>query len=99
MRRVLFIGDEATAAGFRLAGAETACPAPDGTAEALAEARARDDLGLILLGSMHAQALGCAAIAEAARAMDPPLTVVRDAAGAVRRPDLARPVRDTLGLG
>ncbi len=47
MGRIVFIGDEVTGAGFRLAGAELADPAPERLAETVRAERRRADMLLI----------------------------------------------------
>ena len=91
-----YIGDEASAAGFRLAGARVIVPSPGSEAEALASARASASLVLIsadVAGRISARGLGLA------RAALVPLTlIVPDLRGAIAMPDLATRLRAQLGL-
>jgi vacuolar-type H+-ATPase subunit F/Vma7 len=97
MARVYYIGDEATAAGYRLAGVDTRVPAAEETAEAFQRAVA-DGAELILLSADRAAELGGAAL-EAALAGEAPLVaIVSDAYGHRAAPDMAHEVRLALGI-
>jgi vacuolar-type H+-ATPase subunit F/Vma7 len=95
--RIVYIGGEATAAGFRLAGLDVrtgdASDAPALLRQALAE---RPECVLIdgtLLDSVPP------ALLETALAGEPTLfAVVPDVSGGGAPPDLARHVRDALGI-
>lgn len=97
MARVHYIGDEATAAGYRLAGAEVRVPAANEVADVFRRA-CESEADLILLSAQFADALPAAAF-EAALLGDRPLVaVVPDAHGRHATPDVAREVRLALGI-
>lgn len=85
MGRIVFLGGEAEAAGFRLAGIEARAVAAGG--EAAEFARALDEAALLLLGARCAARLPPARLAEACAAAQPLVMVLDDADGAeaVRR--------------
>ena len=97
MARVVYLGDEVTHAGFRLAGADARVVAPGAAADELHRAVA-DGAELVLLSGMLAAALPAAVLAESLTRAATLLVIVPDACGASHLPDLAREVRDTLGL-
>jgi len=97
MARIWYIGDEATAAGYRLAGAERRIPAEGETAEVYRRAVA-DGADLILLSAKCAQELGAAELDAALVALRPLTTIVPDAFGRQAPPDVAREVRIALGI-
>jgi vacuolar-type H+-ATPase subunit F/Vma7 len=97
MAYTVYIGDEATAAGFRLAGVKTWVPDP---ADALATLRraGADGAELILLSAPFAAQLPIEDL-EAALAREAPLVaVVPDVFGRGAPPDLAHEVRGALGI-
>ncbi len=96
MLRVVHLGDERSAAGWRLAGAAAHVPSPGHEAAALAEARAGADL--VILSSTIAAALPEPLLREAASALSPLLLVVPDPDGAAPVPDIALRLRTQLGL-
>jgi vacuolar-type H+-ATPase subunit F/Vma7 len=96
MDAAVFIGDELSAAGFRLTGIETVVPDPEKATEALRDARKRAALVIMtaeLARSVPAQELDAALIAEM-----PALAIVPDVRMRVPPPDLARSLRRTLGI-
>ncbi|MDH5288016.1 MAG: hypothetical protein OEX23_15450 [Betaproteobacteria bacterium] len=95
MRPPCYVGDEATAAGFRLAGCDALVPVPGREREALDAARAQAPLVLLCAGTA---ARLPAAVLRAALAGSPPLAVLPDAHGAAPMPDIAARVTRTLGL-
>lgn len=97
MARVWYIGDEATAAGYRLAGAETRVPAEGETAEVYRRAVA-DGADLILLSAEHAADLEAAELDAALVGLRPITAIVPDAFGHRGPPDVAREVRIALGI-
>jgi len=97
MARVWYIGDEATAAGYRLAGAETRVPAEGETAEVYRRAVA-DGADLILLSAEHAAELEAAELDAALVGLRPLTAIVPDAFGRRAPPDVAREVRIALGI-
>jgi vacuolar-type H+-ATPase subunit F/Vma7 len=97
MARVYYIGDEATAAGYRLAGAEVRVPTAENAAEVFR--RARDaDADLILLSAEFADALPRAELEAAVQGERPLVAIVPDAHGRHAPPDVARDVRLALGI-
>jgi vacuolar-type H+-ATPase subunit F/Vma7 len=91
-----YIGDEVSAAGFRLAGADTIVPREGSEAAALASARA--GASLVLIAADVAARISARELA-AARAQLAPLTlIVPDLQGAIAMPDLAARLRAQLGL-
>jgi vacuolar-type H+-ATPase subunit F/Vma7 len=96
MSTCAFIGDEVTAAGFRLAGAEVHTPAP-AELPALFE-RLLEGPELLLLTAGFATALGPERLQRAGARDRPLLLVVPDARGRERPPDLAAMLRSRLGM-
>lgn len=92
----IFLGDELSAAGYRLAGMETRVPAPgDETAcfeKALKEAR------MVLVSSRCAQAIPPAALEAALAMLSPLVMVIPDWDGTRQASDPANKVRRVLGL-
>lgn len=97
MARIVYIGDEATAAGYRSGGVETRVPSPAEAGEAVRLAlEGRSDLALVSakLAKSVPQAL-----LEAALAGEWPLvTLVPDVYGNGPVPDVALEVRRALGI-
>jgi vacuolar-type H+-ATPase subunit F/Vma7 len=96
MSAIIFIGDELTAAGFRLAGIETMLPVPEAVGEALAEARGRAALVIMTAGfaaNVAASDLEAALLAEV-----PILAIVPDVLFHNAPPDLTRRLRSALGI-
>ncbi|MCG6940246.1 MAG: V-type ATP synthase subunit F [Thiohalocapsa sp.] len=100
--RCVFIGDELSAAGWRLAGADCRTPAPAETPDLLRALlrTARDEapVGLILITAEYAAALPQALLEEALAAQRPPCVVVADARGRVAPADLTAALKRQLGL-
>lgn len=90
MKAIIYLGSEAEAAGFRLAGIE-ARPVAAGS-EAAEFARALEEAMLLLLGARCAARLPPARLAVARAAAKPLLMVLDDADG-------AEAVRRLLGAG
>jgi vacuolar-type H+-ATPase subunit F/Vma7 len=91
-----YIGDEATAAGYRLAGASTIIPRSGAEAEALASARANSSLVLISAGI--ASRIPPRELARACASFAPLTLVVPDLREDTEMPDLAARLRAQLGL-
>jgi len=91
-----YLGDEISAAGFRLAGATTRVPAPGAETDALAAARAESKL--VLVSAPVAARIDEAALARALAALSPLTLLVPDPAGEVPLPDIAARLRRQLGL-
>ena len=98
MERPLFIGDETTAAGYRLAGLEVRSPDPAAMEEALTQARAEHP-PVILLTAEYAAHLEPAALDRMLSDARPPIQLVTDAGGRVAPPDLAGRIRRRVGVG
>ena len=96
MAAPIYIGDELSAAGFRLAGARTSVPDEGGEAAALADARAAAPL--VLVSSAVAARIPEAEMATALAALAPLTLIVPDLAGAVPVPDIAARLRRQLGM-
>ena len=88
-----YIGDEATALGFRLAGASVIVPRPGNEADALASARAS-----VLISADVAARISARELAVARAALAPLTLIVPDLQGAIAMPDLATRLRAQLGL-
>jgi vacuolar-type H+-ATPase subunit F/Vma7 len=91
-----YLGDEVSAAGYRLAGALVRTPAAGDETAALAWARARAPL--VLVSTTVAAAIGERALRAALAALAPLVLVVPDLHGQVPLPDLAARLRGQLGL-
>lgn len=96
MAAPVYIGDEISAAGWRLAGVQVSIPEPGDETAALA--RARDEAPLVLLSAAAAARIDAAAMAAAGTALAPLVLVLPDPQGAVERPALAGRLRRQLGL-
>jgi vacuolar-type H+-ATPase subunit F/Vma7 len=97
MARAWYIGDEVTAAGYRLAGAETRIPAEGEAAEVYRRAVA-DGADLVLLSAACARQIDAAELDAALCARRPLTAIVPDAFGRNAPPDVAREVRLALGI-
>jgi vacuolar-type H+-ATPase subunit F/Vma7 len=95
MSAPVFIGDEVTAAGYRLAGAKTIVPAAADTAKSFAAALG--EAPLVLITAARAAELPRGEIARAMRRAEPPVLVVPGAAGEAL-PDLAADIGRALGI-
>jgi vacuolar-type H+-ATPase subunit F/Vma7 len=95
-RAIVFIGDELTAAGFRLTGIETVVPSREATRDALAHARSRAEL--VLLTAECARHVPAAELQEALSAEMPILTIIPDILALSSPPDLTGTLRATLGI-
>jgi len=94
---VVYIGDEVTAAGFRLAGIDARTVEPGATADEMRRAVA-DGAELILLSGQLAGFVPPPELEAALVAPQPPVVVVDDVCGRSVLPDLTREVRATLGI-
>jgi len=97
MARVFYIGDEVTAAGYRLAGAEVRVPVPSETGEVFRRACA-DGADVILLSAALVPEVDSAELSAALIAEAPLVAIVSDAFGRCPPPDVARDVRLALGI-
>ncbi len=96
MTAPVYIGDEISAAGWRLAGARVALPGPGDETAALLSACAVAPL--VLVSAAVAARMDAAALAAAGSALEPLVLVVPDPQGEVTLPDLAARLRHQLGL-
>lgn len=96
MTEVVFIGDEVSAAGYRLAGVRTYVPSRGEEAAVLAAARAQ--AALVLIAAQSAAQVPGVELAVALSAMKPLVLVVPDVRGAAQPPDLGKLVRKQLGM-
>lgn len=97
MTRIYYIGDETTAAGYRLAGAITRVPEPAEAAETFRRALS-DDASLILLSAELAGAIDPDELSDALLGEHPLVGVIEDVRGRHAAPDVAREVRIALGI-
>jgi vacuolar-type H+-ATPase subunit F/Vma7 len=95
-RATIFIGDELSAAGFRLTGIETLVPAPDAVGAALNDARAR--ASLIILTADLARHIAPPALEAALLEETPTLAIIPDVLLRTPLPDLAGKLRSALGI-
>lgn len=96
MKAIVFLGDEAWAAGFRLAGLTT--PAVEAGREVEAFVRARAEAALLLVDAPFAARLGADTLQAALDAGRPPLLVLPGRVGGLPAGDPAPAVRRLLGL-
>jgi vacuolar-type H+-ATPase subunit F/Vma7 len=96
MREIVFIGDEVTAAGFRLAGIESFAPDRQDLV-AVVKAEAPTARVLMMAAAAHAALPDTLARALAAGPA-PLLALVPDAQGHVGVPDMEAEVRRALGI-
>lgn len=96
MSAPVFIGDEVSAAAYRLAGAHTRTPGAAELAETLAWARA--EAPLVLISAEYARLLPERELTQALMALEPPLLIVPDVRNRHPMPDLAARLRRQLGV-
>lgn len=96
MSGVTFIGDEVSAAGYRLAGVDVFSPSPAEAADVFAAACGR--AGLVLVASATASNIPAAQLDDALSRGAPLVMVVGDVRERAAPPDLEGYVRDILGL-
>ena len=94
--QVTFIGDEVTAAGFRLAGVSVRVPARGAETAALREEVSR--AALILIGRGAAERVDPHELQRALASASPLVLVLPDAAGLPPEVDVAARVRLQLGV-
>lgn len=97
MKSPAFIGDEVTAAAFRLAGLTVHVPESGDTQATFR--RALETSSLVLITVQAAGRVGPGAMDRAVRRAAPPVAVVESAVSEDAPPDLERFVRATLGVG
>ncbi|OOZ37257.1 V-type ATP synthase subunit F [Solemya elarraichensis gill symbiont] len=96
LSEVLFIGDEVTAAGFRLAGVTVMTPEKEKLHEVLAQAC--EKASLILVTAEFMEALDMQLQQEYMMKVSPMIVVIADINNSVPVMDLAVQVRRTLGI-
>jgi vacuolar-type H+-ATPase subunit F/Vma7 len=94
---VVFLGSEASAAGYRLAGADARVAIAGHEADAFAAARAVAEL--VIVEASVAQRLPPTHWRDAQAAASPLVVVVPDLDASAPMPDLAALLRSQLGLG
>ena len=94
MSAAIFIGDELTAAGFRLVGIETVVP--DDAGAALRDARRR--AGLVIITAELAERIPAAELEAAMLAEAPVLAILPDVLLRASPPDLGKKLRSVLGI-
>lgn len=92
----IFIGDEVSAAGFRLAGARIRVPSPGEESAALTWACEQADL--VLLTAEIASSLPAEMLGGVLRSTRPLVLVVPDLRERLAPPDLAAALRHQLGV-
>ena len=97
MAQVIYIGGEATAAGFRLAGVDTRVASAGDAAEMLRQAFSeRPDC--VLFDGTLVDYVPAAELEHALVALSPLFAVIPDVRGRGTPPNLARTVRNALGI-
>jgi len=96
MGAAIFIGDELTAAGFRLTGIETIVPKADDAGAAFADAAQR--ASLIVITAAAARQVPAADIETAMLAERPAVTIIPDALFRAAPPDLIGKLKAALGI-
>lgn len=96
MSAPVYLGDEVSAAGYRLAGARVRTPAAGEAAQALAWAC--EQAPLVLVSAAVAAQIGDAVLRPALSALAPLVLVVPDPQGLAPLPDLAARLRGQLGI-
>ncbi|KAA6184951.1 Vacuolar H+transporting two-sector ATPase F subunit [Thiohalocapsa marina] len=94
----VFIGDEISAAGWRLAGLQCHVPPPTSAEVTALFQRVRDEAGLVLITAELAEQLSQRLLDEALRTQSPPTLVIADIRGRRQPADLAASLKRQLGL-
>lgn len=92
----VYLGDEVSAAGWRLAGVTARAPRPGEETAALTWALAQAPL--VLVSAAVAAGIAAPVLRAAMLALSPLVQVVPDREGQVPLPDLAARLREQLGL-
>lgn len=99
MAAPVFIGDEWTAAGWRLAGCDIDCPERSSAPVDAAVARAQSaGAPLLLISSEFAALLPSDRLAAMRASLDPPTLVVGDAAGRGHDDEVTGDIRERMGV-
>lgn len=96
MGNAIFIGDELSAAGFRLTGTETIVAAPEEAGAALADARKQ--AALVIMTAELADRVPPAELEAAMLAETPTLAIIPDVLFRAAPPDLGKKLRSVLGI-
>jgi vacuolar-type H+-ATPase subunit F/Vma7 len=96
MAAPVYLGDEVSAAGFRLAGVQVRVPQRGDETAALSSARG--DAPLVLVAATVAARVAEGELRAALAALTPLVLIVPDIDGGTPVPDLARRLRKLLGL-
>ncbi len=96
MAGVVVIGDELTCTGFRLAGLETASPAPEEVAATFREMR--ETAGVLVLTAEYARHMPQVMLENALAAKQPTVAVIPDIREREKPEDLPAKIRATLGI-
>ncbi len=92
----VYLGDEVTAAGYRLAGVQVRTPTREASTAVFNEACTQAPL--VLVSAAVAVDIDPARMRAALVALRPLVLIVPDAQGDVARPDLAARLRGQLGM-
>ncbi|HZD90584.1 MAG TPA: V-type ATP synthase subunit F [Pseudolabrys sp.] len=96
MGAAIFIGDELTAAGFRLVGIETIVPEPEEVSAALKDAQKR--AALVIITAELAARIPPAELEALIHAETPALAILPDVLLRDTPPDLGKRMRSVLGI-
>lgn len=96
MQPPIYLGDEVSGAGYRLAGARARIPEPGRETDALE--RARQEAPLVLVSAAVAARIPKEALDEALAGRESLVLVVADLIGGTAAPDLASRLRQELGI-
>ena len=96
MTTLCYLGDEPTAAGFRLTGMHVVVPETGHETEALATARMH--ASLVLLAASVAARIPRSALQDAQAALAPLTLIVPDLRDQLQTPDIASRLRGQLGI-
>jgi vacuolar-type H+-ATPase subunit F/Vma7 len=96
MAAPVYLGDEASAAGFRLAGLQVRVPQRGGETAALSSVRAAAPM--VLVSATVAARVGAGELRAALAALTPLVLIVPDIDGGTPVPDPALRLRKLLGL-
>jgi vacuolar-type H+-ATPase subunit F/Vma7 len=92
----VYIGDEVSAAGYRLAGLDVRVPRTDELRATLRQAC--EEAPLVLISAELAQRLPAAELDVCLADITPPVVIVPDVHGGTGMPDLATRLRAQLGV-
>ncbi len=96
MSNAIFIGDELSAAGFRLIGIETIVPEPRQAGAALEDARKR--AALVIITAEFAEHVPPADLEAVILGETPMLAIIPDVLLSRKPPDLGKKLRSVLGI-